>query len=309
MKKRCRHLDILASILLAATAGCSTTSATAAGKGRPSSGDERFPIIDAHVHTRFDGEPERTSRIPVTAARFLEEMRANGVVGAIAHTGQDGQGYEDLKAHGVLHCAGVAARVDVKRVEEGLKSGQYGCIKIYLGYVHQYAHDPHYQPVYKLAKKYDVPVVFHTGDTYDVDGKLKYADPLTIDEVAVDHRDVTFVIAHVGNPWIASAAEVAYKNPNVYVDGSALLIGDLSKLDREDVEEYVVKPLRWAFGYMEDPGKLMYGTDWPLTDMKSYLDAFKRAIPKEHWKAVFHDNAWKVFRMQRQKEQRKLLAE
>src|SRR5690606_37297494 len=136
---------------------------------------------------------------------------------------------------------------------------------------------------YKLAEKYDVPVVFHTGDTYDQDGLLKYSDPLTIDEVAVKHRKVNFVIAHMGNPWIQSAAEVAYKNPNVYIDISALLIGDLRKTSAEDMEEYVIKPIKWAFGYTEDPSKLMYGTDWPLTEMSAYIAAVKKAIPREHW--------------------------
>jgi predicted TIM-barrel fold metal-dependent hydrolase len=116
-----------------------------------------------------------------------------------------------------------------------------------------------------------------------------------VDEVSVDHRKVNFVIAHCGNPWIESAAEVAYKNPNVYLDGSALLIGDLETMPPEKVDEYVVRPLRWIFGYVEDPTKLMFGTDWPLTSVKPYLKAFQQAIPREHWKAVFHDNALRVF--------------
>ena len=168
-------------------------------------------------------------------------------------------------------------------------------MKIYLGYIARYASDPHYRPAYRLAEKHGVPVVFHTGDTYDRDGKLKYADPLTIDEVAVEHRKINFVIAHCGNPWIESAAEVAYKNPNVYLDGSAFLIGDLSQVPANKIEEYVVKPLRWVFGYVEDPTKLMFGSDWPLAPIGQYLEAFRKAIPREHWQAVFHDNALRVF--------------
>ena len=98
---------------------------------------------------------------------------------------------------------------------------------------------------------------------------------------------------------IESAAEVAYKNPNVYLDGSALLIGDLDRLPGETVDQYVVKPLSWIFGYLQDPSKLMFGTDWPLTDVASYVSAFKRAIPKEHWNAVFHDNAARVFKFKK----------
>jgi hypothetical protein len=161
--------------------------------------------------------------------------------------------------------------------------------------VHQYAFDRNYEPAYELAEKYHVPVVFHTGDTDSQWAKLKYADPLTVDEVAVDHPKVTFVLAHAGNPWIESAAEVAYKNPNVYLDGSAFLIGDLKQTAPEQIETYLVKPVRWIFNYIGDPTKLMFGTDWPLTDIGPYLEAFKRAIPREHWKAVFHDNAARVY--------------
>jgi predicted TIM-barrel fold metal-dependent hydrolase len=62
-----------------------------------------------------------------------------------------------------------------------------------------------------------------------------------------------------------------------------------------DVDKYMVNPIRWIFGYVNDPKKIMFGTDWPVTDIPSYLEAYKRAIPKEYWKAVFHDNAVRVF--------------
>jgi predicted TIM-barrel fold metal-dependent hydrolase len=46
-----------------------------------------------------------------------------------------------------------------------------------------------------------------------------------MDEVAVDHGDVRFVLAHLGNPWLIDAAEVIFKNPNVWADLSGLLVG------------------------------------------------------------------------------------
>jgi predicted TIM-barrel fold metal-dependent hydrolase len=99
-------------------------------------------------------------------------------------------------------------------------------------------------------------------------------------KVAVDHRKVTFVIAHCGNPWIESAAEVAYKNDNVYLECSALLLGNLDELPKEQVDTYVVRPISWIFGYVEKPTKLMFGTDWPLTDVKPYVDAYKPPFQK-----------------------------
>ena len=253
-------------------------------------------------HSEHSGGPERTSGIAKTEAQYFKEWSEAGVVGAVAHVSPVGANYHDLKNRNVIHCAGVGLTIDTAGIEAGLKSGKYRCIKIYLGYVHRYAYDPAYNAVYRLAEKYDVPVVYHTGDTYSARAKVKYADPLTIDEVAVDHPRVKFVIAHCGNPWIESAAEVTYKNANVYMECSAMLIGNLDEMPKEKVETYVTKPIAWVFGYLEDPRKLMFGTDWPLTAMKPYVEAYKKAIPKEHWKAVFHDNAVRVFKFPGWKE-------
>lgn len=257
---------------------------------------DELPIIDAHTHTHFTGKPEPLSGIPQTQEEYFRQWREAGVVGAVAHTDTSGGGFHDLKKQNVIYCAGIGPRENLSRLEANLKSGKYGCLKVYLGYIYRYANDPRYRPLYRLAEKYDVPVVFHTGDTSSAKGKLKYADPLTIDEVAVDHPKMKFVIAHCGNPWIESAAEVAYKNPNVYLECSAMLIGKLDEMPAEKVDAFVVRPISWIFGYVEDPKKLMFGTDWPLTDIKTYVEAYKRAIPKEHWKAVFHDNAARVFK-------------
>jgi hypothetical protein len=266
-------------------------------QSEPAVQDENIPIIDVHTHTPFTGDIEPATGAPRTQEQYFKEWREAGIVGAVAHTSAIGENFHDLKSQKVVYCGGVGDEVDVKRIEDRLKTRKYACIKVYLGYAHYYAYDTRYEPVYRLAQQYDVPVVFHTGDTDSTKAKLKFADPLTIDEVAVDHPKVNFVIAHCGNPWIESAAEVAYKNPNVYVECSALLTGNLDQMPKEKVDTYVVRPIAWVFGYLEDPEKMMFGTDWPLVSMKPYVEAYKRAIPREHWRAVFHDNAVRVFKL------------
>ncbi|MEO8432696.1 MAG: amidohydrolase family protein [Acidobacteriota bacterium] len=258
----------------------------------PAPGSEAIPVIDAHTHPEFAGKPERR-------AEYMRQWKSAGLAGAVGilHT-HDGTTPDDLPGR-VVYCAGMMGAIDAARLEEGLRAGRYGCIKIYLGYEPYFASDPRYAPVYELAEKYDVAVVFHTGDTDRATAHLKYADPLTVDEIAVAHPKVRFVIAHCGNPWIESAAEVAYKNPNVWLDGSAFLVGDVSKHSREQVETYMIRPLRWIFGYIENPSKLMFASDWPVTNIPAYLAAFKRAIPRKHWRAVLHDNAAHVFRFDR----------
>jgi len=284
-------LVALAALALAAAAsGCASS-----GGARPEAAAELpLVVIDAHLHTNFSDRLDPDSKAMDSRDGLAEEMRANHVVGAVSMN-HAGDAWADLGELNVVHCVGLDAIVDEGRLEAELASGRYRCIKIYLGYVHQYAYDPAYEPAYRLAERFGVPVVFHTGDTDSRTAKLKYADPLTIDEVAVDHPNVTFVLAHAGNPWIQSAAEVAYKNSNVVIDGSAFLIGDLAAVPPAIVETQLVAPVRWIFEYVDDPKKLMFGTDWPLVRMEPYLRAFAKAIPREHWQAVFHDNAARVY--------------
>lgn len=261
-------------------------------------GTDFLPVIDTHTHTDFTGEKDPMGGFAVTKEEYLKQRQDVGVVASLSHVAGDGAGYNaEMKEKNVFHCFGIGERVDLKALEAGLTSKDYRCIKIYLGYVHRFAADPAYSPVYRMAQKFNVPVVFHTGDPDSSRAKLKYADPLTVDEVAVDFPKVNFVIAHLGNPWIQSAAEVAYKNPNVYLEASAMMIGDLRKVDSANLQKYMVDPMVWAYGYVDDPKKWMYGTDWPLVGMKDFFEAYKKAIPRKDWCAVFYENAIRVFRL------------
>lgn len=302
LKNYNRRIGVALSLLVGVFVFASCASAPVP-ELRPSSEsiqDAPDRLIDVHMHVDFDGKPDSVSGIVSSREALVAEMKEANVVAGVALESRTGSSNAaDLAGLPIIRCAGISKKVDTRKVENGLRNGTYNCIKIYLGYIYKYASDPSYQPLYKLAEKYDVPVVFHTGDTIDPDGKLKYADPLTIDEIAIEHRKVNFVIAHCGNPWIQSAAEVAYKNANVYLDGSAFMIGKLKEKTPESLRKNIIEPVSWIFQYTEGSEKLMFGTDWPLVRIKDYRDVFKQAIPKESWAAVFHDNAVKVFKLDR----------
>lgn len=259
-----------------------------------------LPVIDTHTHAQFSGKPEDYSKIMVSKEQYQKELKEIGAVAAVTHM-HNGIGKIEDVGIPVLRCYGVGKKVSRASVEKELKAKRARCIKIYLGYVHRFASDKAYRPLYSLAAKYNVPVVFHTGDTYSTKAKLKYADPLTIDEVAVDFPKTTFVIAHLGNPWIDSAMQVVYKNPNVYVEASAMMIGKILD-DPEALDTFLVKPLRRAFDYVGDPSKFLFGSDWPLVGMRDYLTAYKKAIPEKYWCKVFFENAVNVFRIEEAKK-------
>ena len=203
----------------------------------------------------------------------------------------------------MMQCLGVDASVITKEniadvldsFEAKMNEDTTAGIKIYTGYQPFYATDDIYKPFYKLAQKYDVPVVFHMGDTANSMGRLKYSHPLVVDDVAVDFPNVRFVIAHCGTPWVADAVEVAAKNKNVYIDLSGLMEGKFeAKTQIEQFKPYLDVFRTW-FNYLGNYKKLMYGSDWPLVDFASYIEVIKSIVPEFAYEDVFYNNAIRVF--------------
>jgi uncharacterized protein len=204
-----------------------------------------------------------------------------------------------------LHAIGVAdpTRTEpdhLRRVEAVLAGGHVRALKGYLGYLHYPPDHAGYVPYYELAARFAIPVIFHTGDTYSPRAKLRFAHPLLVDDVAVDHPNVRFVLAHAGNPWMLEAAEVVYKNVNVWTDLSGLMVGDAEAFtaeERQDVVRDLIANVQRAFRYAERPNRFIYGSDWPLAPMVSYRDLIRTAIPEVSWSQVFEENARVLFRV------------
>ena len=190
-------------------------------------------------------------------------------------------------------------RSDLFSLEERIRDGIVKGIKLYPGYDHYPINDPSLETVFRIAAKYQVPVMIHTGDTYAKTAKVRMAHPLLVDDVAVDYPDVRFVMCHLGNPWFQDAAEVLYKNDNVYADISGLTLGEFTY----DFERYVAMRLKDMITYMGDPGKqLMYGTDWPLVHMKPYVKLLHELdFTDEQLENVGWRTAARVFGIEEQK--------
>jgi hypothetical protein len=278
-------------------------------------------MIDVHIHAVPPNLPGVGVLSPVlqrpvadVAAEIRRQMQTAGVeavysMGAWSVCERDPLGIETtlqiaqlvpgLKAIGIAD----PTKTDLAhfaRVEAQLISGTLVALKAYLGYLHYEPTHPNYRRYYELATQYNLPVMFHTGDTYSARAKLKYAHPLGVDEVAVDHPDCRFVICHVGNPWMLDAAEVIYKNMNVWADLSGLLVGPdemfASEEGREMADE-VAHTIQQAIRYSERPNRFLYGTDWPLVSMVSYRDFIATAVPAEYRELVFEENAKFLFRI------------
>jgi predicted TIM-barrel fold metal-dependent hydrolase len=270
-------------------------------------------IIDCHVHLNnytHDRVPAEDS-----LARLLADMRANGVDEAFILTSylanearpRVERVLELARPHPNLHVVeGISlsggAPLDLAATEARLRSGQTIGLKLYPGYEHYYPTDRLCVPLYDLAAKYDVPVMFHTGDTYTKIGKLKYSHPLHLDDVAVDHPDLRIVICHLGNPWFRDTAELVYKNDNVRADISGLILGNFEAR----FERWLADQVRDLILYAGDPEDLLFGTDWPLVEISSYL-RFVRSLDldDEERELLMWRNAEEWFGLDKKREARK----
>jgi predicted TIM-barrel fold metal-dependent hydrolase len=278
-------------------------------------------MIDVHIHVvppNLPGagslNPVLNEPLPVRAATLQQAMQAASVGYVLAMGCWDSSPDDPLGIAGTLQVARAVPGVSaigvadptragpehLRRVDAALAAGQVRALKGYLGYLHYGPDHPNYRPYYELAGRHHVPFIFHTGDTYSPRAKVRFAHPLLVDEVAVDHPEVRFVLAHLGNPWLLDAAEVVYKNVNVWADLSGLLLGDTAAFtaeERQDTVRETAQAIERAFRYAERPNRFLYGSDWPLAPMPAYRDFIRTAIPEVHHALVFEENARTLFRL------------
>lgn len=183
---------------------------------------------------------------------------------------------------------------DLREVSDYLYEGLVKGLKLYPGYEPFYPHDPRCQVLYDLAREYDVPVMFHTGDTYSPQGKVRFSHPLHIDDVAVDNPDLKIVICHIGNPWIRDCMEVVYKNKNVFADVSGLVLGNFE----DQFEKYMLRQIREMIMFAGEPRYLLYGTDWPICSMETYIKFMAGLeLPDKAREMIMWKNAAGLFKL------------
>jgi uncharacterized protein len=168
-------------------------------------------------------------------------------------------------------------------------------VKLFPGYLPFYPHDPRLAPVYEFAHRRGLPVMIHQGDTLDRAGRLKFARPIEVDEVAVRYPDVRFVLCHFGNPWMEEAAELVYKNENVYADTSGLLAPPTAHYFDRMIER-CRRRLFNAIVTVGAPDRILYGSDWPLESLETAVDLVDGLdLPLEDREAILGGNARGLF--------------
>ncbi|MFN3534855.1 MAG: amidohydrolase family protein, partial [Desulfatiglandales bacterium] len=96
-------------------------------------------------------------------------------------------------------------------------------LKLYPVYQHFYPNDPRLYPLYFKAQELQIPVMFHTGSSSFPGARIKYGDPIFLDDVAVDFPDLTIIMSHGGRGfWYEKAFFLTRLHKNIYMDITGL---------------------------------------------------------------------------------------
>ena len=140
--------------------------------------------------------------------------------------------------------------------------------------------------IYRAAEERRVPVMIHTGTSIFPSARNRFADPMPIDDVAVDFPKLPILLAHCGRPLYGDTAFfLARRHPNVFLE--------LSGIPPQKILEHLPRLEELAH-------KTLWGTDWPSPGIRSpsrNVTAFS-ALPlsEDSKRKILFENARALFR-------------
>nr|WP_242833535.1 amidohydrolase family protein [Desulfosporosinus youngiae] len=155
-------------------------------------------------------------------------------------------------------------------------------VKLYPSYQHYYLNEQRMYPLYQAAQDLDIPVLIHTGSSVFKGSRMKYGDPLHLDDVAVDFPKLKLVMAHSGRGfWYDKAFFLSRLHANVYMEISGLPPAKL---------------LTYFPELARNTDKVIFGSDWPgMPRIKQNMDTIcKLPLPSEGIEDMLGGNAAKL---------------
>jgi predicted TIM-barrel fold metal-dependent hydrolase len=135
--------------------------------------------------------------------------------------------------------------------------------------------DTRYYPVYEAIAGHGCIALFHTGQTGIGAGlpggggiKLRYSNPIYLDDVAADFPGFKIILAHPSFPWQDEALAVATHKPDVYID-----------LSGWSPKYFPPNLVRYANTLLQD--KVLFGSDFPLITPDRWIADFETLDIKE----------------------------
>ena len=271
--------------------------------------------IDFHIHTItrkmldvpwYGGLFEKynpklfteTGDFPLTPERVLKEMDTAAIDYALILPNESTTIGIDIPSEFALEfCQGQSrllpwANVNphttedmVKRFEKLADAGARA-LKLYPTYQWFYPNDAILYKLYAAVQERGLPVMFHTGSSIFPTSRIKYGDPIFLDDVAVDFPRLNIVMAHSGRgPWYEHAVSLARTRRNVYLEISGIPPHRL---------------LQYLPAVAQIPEKVIFGSDWPtVPPLKQIVDALSGlSLPEGALDRIMWGNAARLLKLE-----------
>ncbi|MGY1841370.1 MULTISPECIES: amidohydrolase family protein [unclassified Modestobacter] len=145
-------------------------------------------------------------------------------------------------------------------------------------------------PLYEVIAEAGLVALFHTGQTGVGAGtrggggiRLKYANPMDVDDVAVDFPDLDIILAHPSFPWQDEALAVATHKPRVHID-----------LSGWSPKYFPPQLVQYANSLLQD--KVLFGSDFPVITPERWMKDFDALSIKETVRPkILKENAARLF--------------
>jgi predicted TIM-barrel fold metal-dependent hydrolase len=178
----------------------------------------------------------------------------------------------------------------VREARRLVEAGAIRGLKLHPPIQEFFANDRIAYPLYEVFAEAKLPVLFHTGHSGIGTGmrggggiRLKYGNPMPIDDVAVDFPDMPIIMAHPSFPWQDEAISICLHKPQVYID----LSGWSPKYFSPTLVQYANTLLK---------EKVLFGSDYPLLTPDRWLADFEKiAIRDEVRPLILKENAIRLF--------------
>jgi uncharacterized protein len=180
----------------------------------------------------------------------------------------------------------------VAELKEFLADGSIRGVKFHPNIQQFQPNDPIAYPLYALLEEAGAVALFHTGHTGIGAGlpggggiRLKYGNPMFVDDVAVDFPGLGIVMAHPAFPWQDEALSVAMHKPQVYVD--------LSGWTPKRFPPQLVAALSGSIR-----NQVLFGSDFPLITPDRWLADFEKlGLTEEVSRLILKENAMRLLRI------------
>jgi predicted TIM-barrel fold metal-dependent hydrolase len=277
---------------------------------------DTLDAIDVHVHVHADGhgrlalDPQLSAAVAEyfkgdpydpTVADIAADYRAQNMaavvfsVDAEAATGQPALSNEQIADQAAEHADVLIpfASIDPARGQAGVRAARrlverHGVrgFKFHPSLQDFQPNDRRVYPLYEQIEQLGVPALFHTGQTGIGAGlpggrgiKLRYSDPMLIDDVAADFPGLTVILAHPSVPWQDAALSIATHKANVYID-----------LSGWSPRYFPPQLVRAAGGRLA--GKMLFGSDYPLIRPRRWISDFRQlGLKSEVEPLIMKENA------------------